>query len=99
MFDNNFDTVHAPDTNVKIIDTMDRLFKTNSFKYEDPFRNEHTYLFSHGGIDINLLEISFKMNINTLPQKSHVQQLDLKMNFQKSLYAYEKITGHLLYHT
>jgi hypothetical protein len=59
MFDNNFDkddnfdTVQAPDPNVEITDTMDRVFKTNSFKYDDPFGNEHTYLFSHGGVDIH----------------------------------------------
>jgi hypothetical protein len=32
---------------------MDRLFKTNSYKYDDPFGNEHTYLFSHGGVNIH----------------------------------------------
>jgi hypothetical protein len=53
MFDDNFDTVQAPDPNVKITDTMDRLFKTNKYKYDDPFGNEHTYLFSHGGVDIH----------------------------------------------
>jgi hypothetical protein len=37
MFDHNFDTVQAPDPNVKITDTMDHLFKTNSYKYYDPF--------------------------------------------------------------
>jgi hypothetical protein len=31
---------------------MDRLLKTNSYKYDDPFGNEHTYLFSHRGVDI-----------------------------------------------
>jgi hypothetical protein len=39
MFDDNFDTVQAPDPNVKIADTMDRLFKTNKYKYDDPFGN------------------------------------------------------------
>jgi hypothetical protein len=53
MFDNNFDTVQAPNPNVKITDTMDRLFKTNSYKYDDPFGKEHTYLFSHRGVDIH----------------------------------------------
>jgi hypothetical protein len=48
MFDDNFDTVQAPEPNVKITDTIDRLFKTNSSKYDDPFGNEHTYLFCHG---------------------------------------------------
>jgi hypothetical protein len=32
---------------------MDRLFKTNSYTYDDTFRHEHTYLFSHGGVDIH----------------------------------------------
>jgi hypothetical protein len=49
MFDDNFDTVQAPDPNITHADTMDRLFKTNSYKYDDPFGNEHIYLFSHGG--------------------------------------------------
>jgi hypothetical protein len=31
-FDDNFDTVQAPDPNVKHTATMDRLFKTNSYK-------------------------------------------------------------------
>jgi hypothetical protein len=53
MFDDNFDIVQAPDPNITQVDTMDRLFKTNSYKYDDPFGNEHIYLFSHGGVDIH----------------------------------------------
>jgi hypothetical protein len=53
MFDDNFDTVQAPDPNITHAYTMDHLFKTNSYKYDDPFGNEHTYLFSHGGVDIH----------------------------------------------
>jgi hypothetical protein len=53
MFDDNFDTVKAPDLNIKQADTMDRLFKTNRYTYDDPFGNEHTYLFSYGGEDIH----------------------------------------------
>jgi hypothetical protein len=53
MFDDNFDTVQAPDPNIKHADTMDRLFKTNRYTYDDPFGNEHTYLFYHGGADIH----------------------------------------------
>jgi hypothetical protein len=53
MFDDNFDTVKAPDPNIKQADTMDRLFKTNRYTYDDPFGNEHTYLFSHVGADIH----------------------------------------------
>jgi hypothetical protein len=52
MFDDNFDTVQAPDPNIKQADTMDRLFKTNRYMYDDPFGNVNTYLFSHGGADI-----------------------------------------------
>jgi hypothetical protein len=33
IFDDNFDTVQAPDPKVKHTDTMDRLLKTNSYKY------------------------------------------------------------------
>jgi hypothetical protein len=32
---------------------MVRLFRDNIYTYEDPFGNEHTYLFSHGGADIH----------------------------------------------
>jgi hypothetical protein len=53
MFDDNFDTVKAPDPNIKQADTMEHLFKTNTYVYDDPFGNEHTYLFSHGGADIH----------------------------------------------
>jgi hypothetical protein len=53
MFDDNVDTVQAPDPNIKHADTMDRLFKTNRYTYDVPFGNEHTYLFSHGGSDIH----------------------------------------------
>jgi hypothetical protein len=38
-FYDNFDTVQAPDPNITHADTMDRLFKTNSYKYDDPFGN------------------------------------------------------------
>jgi hypothetical protein len=53
MFDDNFDTVQAPDPNIKQSDTMDRLFQTNRYLYDDPFGNEHTYLFTSGGADIH----------------------------------------------
>jgi hypothetical protein len=53
MFDNNFDTMQPPGPNIKLTDIMDRPFKTNSYKYDDPFGNEHTYLFSYGGEDIH----------------------------------------------
>jgi hypothetical protein len=53
MFDDNFYTVQAPDPNSTQGDTMDRLFKTKSYKYDVPFGNKHTHLFSHGGVDIH----------------------------------------------
>jgi hypothetical protein len=53
MFDDNFDTVQAPDPNIKQSDTMDRLFKTNRYLCDDPFGNEHTHLFTYGGADIH----------------------------------------------
>jgi hypothetical protein len=43
----NFDSVKAPDPNIKQSDTMDRLFKINRYIYDDPFGNEHTYLFTY----------------------------------------------------
>jgi hypothetical protein len=44
MFDDNFDTVKAPDLNIKQSDTMDRLFKTNRYTYDYPFgMSTHTY--------------------------------------------------------
>jgi hypothetical protein len=53
MFDDNFDTVQAPDPNIKQSDTMDCLFQTNIYLYNDPFGNENTYLFIYGGADIH----------------------------------------------
>jgi hypothetical protein len=48
MFDDNFDTVQAPDPNIKQSDTMDRLLQTNRYMYDGPFGNEHTYLLTSG---------------------------------------------------
>jgi hypothetical protein len=53
IFDDNFDTVQVPGPNIKQADTLDRLFKTNRYTYDDAFGNEHTYIFSHGGADIH----------------------------------------------
>jgi hypothetical protein len=53
MFDDNFDTVQPPDHNIKHADTMDRLFRDNRCTYDDPFGNDHPYIFSHGGADIH----------------------------------------------
>jgi hypothetical protein len=53
MFDDNLDTVKAPDPDIKQSDTMDCLFKTNRYTYNGPFGNEHTYLFSYRGADIH----------------------------------------------
>jgi hypothetical protein len=41
-FDDNFETVQCPNPEVKMDNTMGRLFKTNNYKYDVPFRNEHT---------------------------------------------------------
>jgi hypothetical protein len=53
MFDDNLDTVQVPDPNIKQSDTMDRLFQTNRYLYNDLFGNEHTYLFTYRGADIH----------------------------------------------
>jgi hypothetical protein len=53
MFDENFDTAQPPAPKIKLTDTMDRLFKTNNYKYYDPFSNESVCLFSYGGVDIH----------------------------------------------
>jgi hypothetical protein len=53
VFDKNFETVQPPNPDVKMDDTMDRLFKTNNYKYDDPFSNAHPYLFSYGGVEIH----------------------------------------------
>jgi hypothetical protein len=53
MFNDNFDTVQPPDANIKHADTMDGLFRNNIYTYDDPFGNDHPYLFSHGGADIH----------------------------------------------
>jgi hypothetical protein len=44
MFDHDFDTVQLPDLNIKITETMDRLFKTKNYKYDDTLAtNKHIY--------------------------------------------------------
>jgi hypothetical protein len=53
IFEDSFDTVQTPDPNVRHTEKMDCLFKTNSYKCNDPFRNEHTYVFSYGGVYIH----------------------------------------------
>jgi hypothetical protein len=53
MVDDNFDTFQAPEPNIKQSDTMDRLFQTNRYIYDDTFRDEHTYLFTSGGANIH----------------------------------------------
>jgi hypothetical protein len=49
MFDDNFDTVQAPDPNVKITNTINRVFKINKYQDDDPLGNDHTYLFFSRG--------------------------------------------------
>jgi hypothetical protein len=53
MLDDSFDTVQETGPNVKHSDTIDRLFQTNRYLYDDPFGNERTYLFTSGGEDIH----------------------------------------------
>jgi hypothetical protein len=53
MFNDNFDTVKSHNPHIKHSDTMDRLFKTNRYTYDDPFGNEHTCLFTYGGAAIH----------------------------------------------
>jgi hypothetical protein len=53
MFNDNFDTDQAPDPNIKQSDTMDPLFQKNRYLYDDPFGNEHTYIFTSGGENIH----------------------------------------------
>jgi hypothetical protein len=60
--DDNFETIQPPNPEIKINDTMDRLFKTSNYKYDDLFCNEHTYLFSYGGVDIHLESLSPDIN-------------------------------------
>jgi hypothetical protein len=50
MFDDNFNTVKAPDPNIKQADKMDRLFKKNRYLYDDPSGNKHIYLLLRGNI-------------------------------------------------
>jgi hypothetical protein len=40
VFDDNFETVQPTNPEIKMDDTMDRLFKTTDYKYEDHFGNE-----------------------------------------------------------
>jgi hypothetical protein len=79
MLDENFDTVQAPDPNNKQSDTMDRLFKTNRYLYNDPFGNEHTYILTCGGADIHpdnltptieTCQTSFTMTSCSEPQRN-----------------------------
>jgi hypothetical protein len=44
MFGDNFDTAKAPDPNIEQADTMDRLFKTNRYTYDDPFGNNELHM-------------------------------------------------------
>jgi hypothetical protein len=53
MFYDNFDTVQAPDPNIKQSDTMDQLFQSNRYIYDDPFDKQHTYLFASGGANMH----------------------------------------------
>jgi hypothetical protein len=62
MFDDNFDTVQAPNPNIKQSDTMDRLFQSNRY-INDAFGNEHTYLFASGGANIHRHSNTYHRNM------------------------------------
>jgi hypothetical protein len=53
VFDDNFETVQPPIPEIKMNNTMNRLFKTNNYKYDDPFGNKHNNLFSYGRVGIH----------------------------------------------
>jgi hypothetical protein len=53
VFNDNFETVQPPNPDIKIDDTIDRLFKTNNYKYDDPFGKTNPYLFSYGAVEIH----------------------------------------------
>jgi hypothetical protein len=53
MFDDNLDTVQSSDPNIKQSETRDHLFQTNRYRYDDPFGNEDTYIFTSGGANIH----------------------------------------------
>jgi hypothetical protein len=42
ILDDTFETVQPPNAEIRMDNTMDRLFETNNYKYDDPFGNEHT---------------------------------------------------------
>jgi hypothetical protein len=52
MFDDNFDTVQAPDPNIKQADTMYRLFKTNRYTYMMIHLGTNTHTYSLTGEQI-----------------------------------------------
>jgi hypothetical protein len=81
MFDDNSDTVQPPDPNIKHSDTMDRLFRDNRYTYDDPFGNEHIYLFSHGGADIHTDNLTptiekCQTSFTTTPESDDINSLE-----------------------
>jgi hypothetical protein len=52
VFDVNFETIQPPNPEIKMDDTMDRLFKTSKYKFDDHCGNDQTCLFSYVGVDI-----------------------------------------------
>jgi hypothetical protein len=73
VFDDNFETVQPPNPDTKIDDTMDILFKTNNYKYDDPFGNAHPFLFYYGGVEIHPKSLS--PNIKNIP-RIHKRYID-----------------------
>jgi hypothetical protein len=70
VFDDNLETLQPPNPEIKMDNTLDIFFKTNNYNYEDPSGNEHTYLFSYGGVEIHPDSLSpaiktYQESINT----------------------------------
>jgi hypothetical protein len=49
VFDDNFETIQPPNPEMEMDEIMDKIFKTMNYKNDDPFGNEHPYLFSYRG--------------------------------------------------
>jgi hypothetical protein len=47
VVDKKFEIVQPPNRDDKIDDTVDILFKTNNYKYDDLFGNAHPYILSY----------------------------------------------------
>jgi hypothetical protein len=50
IFNDNFQSVQPPKTEIKMDERIDRFFETSNYKYDGIFCNTHT---SYGGVDIH----------------------------------------------